>query len=692
MVRSFVCMWAVASSWLGLLAGERVHLRSLLAEMVDPTVVARVPAPAYRCLQMSSYNRESVRRDAPGWFADSDGTGFIRTEETGGRTEWVLMEHEGPGCLTKMWTPAFYMSLRDRTGPALRIYLDGAPSPVIDENFIALVTGRGSLPPPLAAPTARAGDSYFPIPFGKSCKVTLTGRPFYFIINYRAYAPGTEVETYGGEARTKNARAVNDAGRALIEAAPWPCPRTIEAELELAPGAAREVGLPPGPAAVGWFALRLMPATGGTTHLRATVLELAFDGEDTAWCPVGDFFCSPDAIHPFQTYSRTVAADGTMTCRWLMPYRTSGRIGFANHGNAKVRVELRAGIAPWTWDERSLHFHAGWRPDELLPGTPFADWTFVDVRGQGVFVGDAWTVLNPTQGWWGEGDEKIYIDAAWDAGFPTHFGTGTEDYYGWAGGEVPTRKDEFTAPFLANVRVGGLDGGRARGYNICTRARGLDAIPFDAHLRFDMEISPGTDQRRPTDFLGYSAVVFWYARPGATDDRRPNPEAASRPIMTLADIAAAAVEKNVVRRGGIELEGLAPSAMSPDLQCGPQRPAEVFHPRQWSGERHFFVAATKPGEFVEWTLTEQFERRAITLWVTTSFDFGIVRIAVNGRTIVDDLDCFSQDPAVREVSLGTRDPVESRFTIRCELVAPSPRSRGARTYMGFDRVVLQKAP
>ena len=75
------------------------------------------------------------------------------------------------------------------------------------------------------------------------------------------------------------------------------------------------------------------------------------------------------------------------------------------------------------------------------------------------------------------------MDGAWDKGFPTHFGTGTEDYYGWAGGVVPTRQDEFSVPFLANVRVGGLDG-HTTGFNICTRTRSLDAIPFTRAPRF----------------------------------------------------------------------------------------------------------------------------------------------------------------------------------------------------------------
>ncbi len=65
----------------------------------------------------------------------------------------------------------------------------------------------------------------------------------------------------------------------------------------------------------------------------------------------------------------------------------------------------------WNWDNNSMHFHANWRPDDVRPGTPPVDWNFIDISGKGVFVGDAWTVLDIHPGtWWGEGDEKIYVD------------------------------------------------------------------------------------------------------------------------------------------------------------------------------------------------------------------------------------------------------------------------------------------
>ena len=50
-------------------------------------------------------------------------------------------------------------------------------------------------------------------------------------------------------------------------------------------------------------------------------------------------------------------------------------------------------------------------------------------QGRGRFVGVELHVWNPRGGWWGEGDEKFYIDGE---KFPSTFGTGSEDYFGYA--------------------------------------------------------------------------------------------------------------------------------------------------------------------------------------------------------------------------------------------------------------------
>lgn len=539
-----------------MIAAEVITIDRLLQEMTDRDGVARWPEPQFQALQASSYNRASTHRnqpaqDASGWFADSDGLGFLRTESHDGKTEWVLMEHDGPGCLTKFWTPYFYFDLNNRIGPNLRIYLDHAPNPVVDESFIQWVTGKGSLPAPWAAYTARAGDAYLPIPFARHCKVTTTAKPFYYLINYRAYPPGVKVSTFRREDLAMNQSALEAAARSLEpDRSPPPPPATATVTEVIAPGKALQTRLPAGPRAVASLLFRMPDATQHPAVLRSTILRIQFDGEETVWCPIGDFFSSPDGLHPFATWQRTVHPDGTMVCQWVMPYTRSAHLSILNLAPHAVQLYVQIQTKPWKWDTRSMHFHARWRPDDIVPGTPFQDWNYVDVHGRGVYVGDSWTVVNPQGSWWGEGDEKIYVDDAWDRGFPTHFGTGSEDYYGWAGGEIPTRRDEFSTPFLANVRVGGLDG-FTTGYNICTRTRSLDAIPFRQRLRFDMESSFGTDIRNPWNLLGYSVVTFWYGFPGGSDNRPAAPEAARIPILSVETLRqkSAAIQHRELRPG-----------------------------------------------------------------------------------------------------------------------------------------------
>lgn len=540
---------------------DTVTFHALLSEMTDADSRARLPSPAFRQMQASSYNRESKKRGEPGWFADSDGTGFIREEITAGRHEFVAMEHDGPGCLTRMWAPFFYYDFNDRVGPTVRIYLDGSETPTIEAGWIELLTNNEwpesygpapakknafRIPSPLARFTARAGDVYLPIPFAKSCKVTFDRAPFYNVINWRAYDPGTRVEAFTPGAMENE--------REAIEA----CCKAVDAPLVQVDGPGMRskydsrgdsvLALRRGPGALQEFSVEIDP---GTLHdhpslLRTLVLVMTFDGDQTVWCPLGDFFGSPNAVNEFTTMYHAVES-GKFTCRWTMPYEHTAVIRLMRLGREMFPIRLSAVDGAWAWDERSMHFHASWRADEVRAGDKIADTNFIDVTGAGVLVGDQWTVLNPTRGWWGEGDEKIYVDASYDRGFPDHFGTGTEDYYGWAGGVNPTIADVFSHPFLANIAVGSWSrgmriagAGDTRGFNICTRFRGLDAVPFTSRLVFDMEASPGVDQRKPTDVLGYSSVVFWYARPGATSDIVPDPANAKRPIMSLEQLEHAA--------------------------------------------------------------------------------------------------------------------------------------------------------
>ncbi len=503
---------------------KTITIASLLDEMVDRDRIARYPDPFYYCKQFSSYNRASVTPDDyKGWFADSDGTQCIRTEvNSKGQTEWVLMEHNGPGVVTHLWTPYFYYSLSNHIGPKLRFYIDGSKSPVIEEDFIPFLGGKRFLKPPFATTTVRAVDIYFPITFSKSCKITTNAKNFYYIIDYRAYEPGTIVESFTMDKFKALTNKIREVGKKLQNIKNFKGSNTVSFNDTLAKKTKASVSLPRGPAAIRKIEITVdkfkIPQV-----LRSAVLVISFDGEETVWVPLADFF-SGVKQRAYNGWYRSVEANGKMITRFVMPYRQSGRIKIVNYGKETISVNLTATIGNWSWDNRSMHFHANWRYKYPQTTIPCSDFNFINIKGKGVYVGDMLSVGVPIGGWWGEGDEKIYVDG--DT-FPTHFGTGTEDYYGYAGGVVPAVTDFFDEPFIGQIRAECFP----KGQNVQYRTRVLDAIPFKTSLSMNMEISRALFGAKVDHEI--SATTFWYALPGATSNRGNSAKDAARAIALL---------------------------------------------------------------------------------------------------------------------------------------------------------------
>jgi hypothetical protein len=174
------------------------------------------------------------------------------------------------------------------------------------------------------------------------------------------------------------------------------------------------------------------------------------------------------------------------------------------------------------WDDRVMRFHAAWKyeyPIKTRENAGTKDYNFVEIQGKGIFLADNLCVMNPVTEWWGEGDEKIYVDGET---LPSHFGTGTEDYYGYAWGSF----EPFEHPFHAQPRVDGKDLGNNWGYTSLTRARSLDVIPFTKSFKFDMEVF----HKKACD-MAYGSTVYFYAEPGATINIKPMPEASGQDVL-----------------------------------------------------------------------------------------------------------------------------------------------------------------
>lgn len=656
------CLFVIAAliNLCSIHAQEQVSMQSLLREIVDRKQLVEYPESIpYKAMQASSYNRASVSPDQPGWFADSDGVFCIRTEKNReGETEWVLMEDKGPGVITKIWAVCFYYGLDDTTGANLKIYLDGEEEPTINCNFFEFVKGESFVKPPFAMETRRAGNSYLPIPYAKSCKVTMDKKVFYNIISYRSYPQGTSVRTFSMDEYNQSQILIDSVGHVLERGVYGDLASTKNTEAysfhkTLRPQEKETLLIRKKQKAIEQLVFQL-DAEDFDQALRSTVLKISFDGERTVWTPLGDFFNIGVGLKTYQMWERAVQEDGTMICRWIMPYQHIAELEIENMGKQDIQMSVTAKVMPYTWNDRSMYFHSSWRMDDPTPGFPLFDYNLVNVKGKGIYVGDQFTVLNPEEGWWGEGDEKVYVD---DDTFPSLFGTGTEDYYGWAGGVVPNPEDEFYTPFLSNVRVAAPN---SMGYNTCTRTRVLDAIPFNRQLDFNIE-SSGSN-RTSWFHLQYAVNTYWYAKPGASCNRKPLPEMASRKIMTLQELQVyneKCKADRYIYPGAIEAENLE------TYQSGDAvRPVEKMD--VWgelsNGEAKCYQF-TQEGKPVNVRLTELFNDVPLKVCLITGNACGEFDILVNG-TLVRTVNLLSEHSAVTAIDLGVHKPVNNVLDIQ----------------------------
>jgi hypothetical protein len=196
-----------------------------------------------------------------------------------------------------------------------------------------------------------------------------------------------------------------------------------------------------------------------------------------------------------------------------MPFARNAAVRVENRGTQPVTVRLAVLGAGRPWDDRSMHFHARWRVQHDLVAKADKDATdlpFLLARGRGLYVGTAVYLMNPcpvpTAGgnWWGEGDEKIFVD---DDGPPAFFGTGSEDYFNYAW----SQPDIFQYAYFSQPICTGPD---TRGHITNNRWHVLDAIPFEKFFAFYMELYSHAATAR----MSYARMSYYYARPGVIDD------------------------------------------------------------------------------------------------------------------------------------------------------------------------------
>ena len=493
-------------------AAPVVTLESLLDEMVAMPVPSGV---AFTGRLWSSYDRRSVCNDgqAEGWYANHDWSNWLRKERVGAREECVMVDAKGPGAVTRIWTANGHDTV-------LRLYLDGASEPTWTGLATNFTFGLAApIPFPLqnsisakVEPRYRAYNLYLPIPYAKSIRITAElpkpDHRFWYNVETRAYDTTTEVESLSPSVLIRAEHTIKNTVGKLISQGKrkgdslsgsgvrcWKMPDKV-----LKPGARSILKISIGPAAV--------CALQGLGKVR---LQMAFDEEETVDLPNPQFANCGSACESFLS-------------QFVMPFASNCTMTVANEGAEEVDLSgARVWTCPYAWNDHSLHFGAyGFSLTNLstrVGSAGYYDIPWLELEGEGCLVGHSLILENHADyakaAWWGEGDEKIYVDGE---SFPSYFGTGTEDFFGYAWG--PNREYD-ASPFLSMPVADGEPDAQGRHRAAMWRLRKLDIVPFKKSVRLDVEMWHWQDAT-----MDYAPATFWYARPGA----KKNPKIVPIPV------------------------------------------------------------------------------------------------------------------------------------------------------------------
>jgi hypothetical protein len=274
-------------------------------------------------------------------------------------------------------------------------------------------------------------------------------------------------------------------------------------------------------------------------YLRRVLFRAYWDDEiepsiDT---PVGDFFGlghAKPATYQCAAFSTSCNNDGdplegvAMNCWLPMPFRKSARFELVNEqerepvSSAYFYVDhQRHRELP----ERVLYLHAKWRRENPCDGwtgqgsvTGGEEWgrrmegpeganlsdahnyLILDAEGTGHYIGANLSIDNLFRGWWGEGDDMIFIDRDGERRWPPDMhGTGSEDYLCQAWGM------QRAAHLYSGLSWREKENHNLEGKVCVYRYHLLDPVVFRKNIRVSIE--HGHANSRSDDF---SSVAYWY--------------------------------------------------------------------------------------------------------------------------------------------------------------------------------------
>lgn len=485
----------------------------VVRKLTDLAALANPVQPGEASAESTSYDQQSTYNEITGkyqnWDANDDHGDNLRRQPDGGL---VLADITGAGALVRFW------SAEPRSGH-IKIFIDGNTTPAVDMPFADFFGGSSPFNlSNISYDAARGKNCYLPIPYNTSCKVVAYGDwGRYFHVGYITFPEGTTVEPFSLPLSAEGQKALLDAEKAFVNLGTKQTGKEQAATIPA--GGSLELFAASGAGAVTKITVKLDGLSGlgdDWNALAELALSAYWDGETepSVWTTLGGFFGSTCGLNAYSSLPVGVYEDGTLYAFWYMPYSDGAKIVLQNDGKTdrKITYSVESQTLSKTDADRLLRFHAKWnRLADPVKNDRFPDSSMLSVTGSGRFVGVSmhiykeYGVGDPTSHpdwWWGEGDEKFFVDGE---KFPSWFGTGSEDYFGYAWGSwFPFDYPYHAQPFTS----GGMWG---IGNRLNNRFHIIDNIPFAESFQAFIE------KYHRNGYSNQVVTAYFYLEKGQTD-------------------------------------------------------------------------------------------------------------------------------------------------------------------------------
>jgi hypothetical protein len=411
-------------------------------------------------------------------------------------------------------------------------------------------------------------------------------------------------------------------------------------------------------------------APNGSADHQELMLRMFWDGNErpAVEAPVGDFFANCFGKRSQVISLPVVVEDAdSYNCFWHMPFRKSARIEIENQSEKPLSL-LYYNI-DWIKRDRmpeaTPYFYAQYRQE--YPVHNGRDYVLLETAGKGHYVGTVLAVRMRSPSWFGEGDEKIYIDSEPK---PSIWGTGTEDYFLSAWGLQTTATPYFGVPFFDQGEIGG--------HTSAYRWHLTDPILFNTGIKVTLEHMGWMSQDENPDYKStswnereddYASVAFWYQTGTPTFEARA-PGAAERRLPSLDRVTVCARD---FAEGGRHGSG------------------EVFQQtcEFYDGPVLMYRPLRQEGAWLEIPVEmEKKEPLHLVVSALTSIEGGQYQAFLNGVKIGQPMDLYSEKSGAWEFHLLDFWPDPGAYNLRLECLGKNPKSSGFS--LGIESVRLRE--